>query len=520
MKKLPQPKTVTIRDVGGIRDAVFELRPGVNQLTGQNGAGKSTAIAAISRAYGAKVTIEPRDGAREGSVAIDGVRLTVKGVVKAEGRAELAIADETPIATLIDPGLKDTDRAAEARIRALVALVRMPLTPDVVGIVAGHSAIVSEVQPLVDEATVTDLLTLAERCRTIGNRLALEQEKAATAEAALAAGARHQLEVVRERLKLPHDATEPPECPFPGAAKEAAELAVRALEVARVTCRQREELEAQQAAARATLGKKPDPESLDPDIQARQDALVAAERRAHGIAEEVSAARAAFDAKMLELTERAGKNSAAVEAIRTDFRTLLQLRKDAEAALARWNAQAAILERPVSGATPAEVTQLEHAAGAAKAVVNVSELSAQFISHHLATILHDNRADLCNGNAEALRATAQSTTERLGLVLQDSGAGGLTVNNGRLAVIEGDRVLDFETRQSFGQRVAHALRIAASCYAGKVVPLSPVFWTALDDQHRREFAALAEQHDLYVLTEQPADGALRMEHIDPSEAAG
>lgn len=495
-----EAKTVQIRDVGGIRDAEFELRPGVNQLTGANGAGKSTAIAAITRAHGGKVPLEPRDGAREGLVTLDGVRLTVKGVVKAEGRAELALADESPIAQLIDPGLKDPDRAAEARIRALVTLVPMPLTPTVVATIAGNADVAREVQPLVDEGTVTDLLGLAERCRIIGNRLGLEAEKRASEAAGAANAYRAGLDAVREKLGLAVD-EEPAPAPKPSEAQQEAENAIRRLEVARITGAQRAELTAQQAEVRATLGTKPDPTAFDQDLQLRQDALMAHERRVQ------------------ELKDQIAAEQAAIECVKVDVRSLVERRKEAEADLVRWERRSEILAKPVEGPTPEDVQRLDQQATFANQIVERSRMTAQFYEQLGGRNTSDFVAKYAKTEAEVYRAAAQSVTERLGLVLQDTPAGGLTVNSGRLAVIEGDRVLDFETRQSFGQRVAHALRLAAARYAGKIVPISPVFWTALDDDHKAEFAAIAAEHGLYVITEQPADGELRMEHLEAEEVA-
>jgi len=58
---------VRISNLGGITSAELRLEPGVNVLTGANGAGKTSAMRAVSRALGADVPVEVRDGADHGS---------------------------------------------------------------------------------------------------------------------------------------------------------------------------------------------------------------------------------------------------------------------------------------------------------------------------------------------------------------------------------------------------------------------------------------------------------------------
>ena len=69
---------VRISNLGGITSAELRLEPGVNVLTGANGAGKTSAMRAVSRALGADVPVEVRDGADHGSVEAGGARLVVK----------------------------------------------------------------------------------------------------------------------------------------------------------------------------------------------------------------------------------------------------------------------------------------------------------------------------------------------------------------------------------------------------------------------------------------------------------
>lgn len=499
--KVAQPEglDVRIRDVGGIHDAEFTLRLGVNLFTGPNGAGKTTAIHAITRATGGNVKLEPRDGAREGSVEFDGVALKVRGVVKADGRARVQVCDGAPLGDLIDPGIKDPDRAAEARIRALLRLCPMPLTPDIIGTLAGDAAVAAAVQQEVDEGSVSDLLGLAERCRVVGNRLALESEKKAGEARGVARAHQSWLETLRTELGLEEGKEPAPPALTAEQLRGRVETLTRKVEVARVTAAQRTDLELKQQEVRDTLGEKPDPTKFDEDLQVRQDALVAHEKRVHELEAQIATVREAM----------AG--------VKADFRNLIERHKAEVQALTVWERNAEILARPVEGPTEADVEALAAKLAAAKSEEIATGLVANYLTQRDGARAKAEEAHIVELRAEVLRTAAQSVSERVGLVLQGTEAAGLTVSNGRLAVVDGANVLDFETRQSEGQRIAAALRVASSAYRDKVVPLPGVYWNALDPDHQREFACLARKMGLYVITEQPGEGELHLLHVDAAE---
>jgi hypothetical protein len=87
----------------------------------------------------------------------------------------------------------------------------------------------------------------------------------------------------------------------------------------------------------------------------------------------------------------------------------------------------------------------------------------------------------------------------------------LTVVDGRLAAITDDSTKDFEARCSTGEKVFLALNVAATAYKGRVLPLSGEFWTSLDPHNRAEFAKTAKEFGLYVITEEPTAGGLRLD---------
>src|SRR5690606_39076841 len=132
------------------------------------------------RAYGAKVPLEPRDGAGSGSVEVPGTRIVVKRVVKRTGEAELTLADTSPLARLMDPEIDDPQKASDARVRALLEMRPMPVSEEHIRLLAADDEIADSVVQEFREGAVRDLLGATERCRLTGH--ALKRDYAAKAE--------------------------------------------------------------------------------------------------------------------------------------------------------------------------------------------------------------------------------------------------------------------------------------------------------------------------------------------------
>lgn len=489
-------KEVRIRNVAGVSDLRLRLDPGVNVLLGPNGAGKTSAIRAVTRAFGGKVPLEVRDGAGQGVVEAPGVKLSVKRVVRASGEADVALADSGPLATLIDPGMADPDAAARARIRALLELVALPVTEERVATLAGDEEVAESVVQELREGAIDDLLHAAERCRLTAHALKRETEKQANELTARAQVAESRMAEALEKVGGEASLVE-----ISAADAEAAgHDAVQKLEVARVSARQRQELESRQAEIRAQLGDPPDPAKFDQDIEARRGAVDAHNRR------------------ILELEQQISKERELLAGVREDLRHLEQQKAEEEKRAKQHGENLRILELPVEGSTPEEVEELEAGVAKARATFAAARLADDYRKAKAEAATAGQEAKTAHERAEVLEALATSVGNRLGLLLSGTEAEGLTVVDGRLAVVEEGKVFDFETRRSEGQRIAASLRVAARAYGGKVIPLEGRFWQALDDGHRQEFARLAADLGLYVITEQPAEGELRVENLVPADA--
>lgn len=484
-------------NVGGVRELRLALQPGVNELRGRNGAGKSSAIRAIARAAGGDEPLEVRDGAAHGTVEGPGVSLRVGRVVRATGVAEVSLADVGALADLIDPGIADSDAANRARIRALLRMVALPVTEEaVLTLAGGDGELAAAAMSRIRQQRIDDLLGAAEAVRLAGHELARGAGRAAdlaelarrTAEER-AAGLDRELGGQRATVTARE---------AEAAAREAALELVRAEEAAR----RRADLEAQQAEIRATLGERPDvgeaAEVWHASVRAVDEQL----------------------GRLAELRQQLAREEGRLETLRAG---LAQAKRDLDAArLAadQHDRRAELLARPVEGPTAAEVEAARlilearnHAVTRARATEELATREAEAAAATLDGERH-------RGRAEELRTAAVTVGDRLGELLAGSPADGLSVEDGRLCAVVGGQSRDFATRLSDGERVAAALRVAARCYRGGIVPLSGDWWLRLDPQAQQEFARAAAELGLYVITERPVEAAgIEVAHLPEAGAA-
>lgn len=130
---------IKVSNIGPIEKLVVPLPEdgGVVVLRGGQGTGKSTAIRAIESAAGSKPKdLSVRDGARRGEVDFRGAKLTVtKSRTSRTGELEVdTIEGRYDIGAIVDPGIKDPERADAARIKQVVSLTGAQ--PDVAGYIA------------------------------------------------------------------------------------------------------------------------------------------------------------------------------------------------------------------------------------------------------------------------------------------------------------------------------------------------------------------------------------------------
>ena len=115
---------IELQDVGPIHQLSIPLPEGggVVILRGKNDAGKSETLNAVDALVTGRGSIEKRDGSPRGSISLGEARLTVVKQQRRDG-AELAavsLDSRFDLADLVDPGLKDPEKADSFRIKALI----------------------------------------------------------------------------------------------------------------------------------------------------------------------------------------------------------------------------------------------------------------------------------------------------------------------------------------------------------------------------------------------------------------
>lgn len=478
-----------IRNVNGVAELKVALDgPGVYVARGPNGSGKTSTLEALKAASGDKsAKAEPSDGAREGTVTMrGGVLLSVGQKRKSNGLPAVSLVSAGALGMLIDPGLKDADLAARSRLKALLALLPMPADADALKELTGGShVLLSEFAAwLQQEGRPVDALELADMVRRRANDLALQSER----DAAAAAGTVSELgELIRGLGDVYVN-----EGPLSQAVRAEQEAEVRAAQLT-VGAKGRLDLEHQQAAIRATLGERPD--------------TTRAKEKAVGIKQ----ALAGFEMK--------------VEQCRIELRQAMANLVHVEEAQKAYDAQSEILRRPLTGPTPEEAAAANVEAQNCRARTARARVFDQAMTYRERM----KKAEELNRNAaetgKRLRAIAQGTADVLGRLLQKRGVPGLTIQEGRLMKVEPPTadmpipgLRDFDTRLSFGERVRASLEVALAgihvpAGALPVLPLEPTFWLALDAAHKAEVNTIARERGVCLVTEEPSEGALRVEAL-------
>jgi hypothetical protein len=487
-----------VENVGCVQKLSGIFRPGVNVFKGLNGAGKTICVQAVMRGLGEKQPVEPRDGAAEGRVRVGGALLRVSKSISRKGEVKIALADVSPVSRLIDPQIKDEEARGRARIRALVELLAVEITEERLAHLCGGDEEMSGWFMSEAAHKEENLMEAAEMLRRESHSIARQQEGIRDEATFKLRAADDVCKEILDHLggeqRLVRET--------PEAARGQLIEASREYERLRAGCDAREDLEERQERIRATLGERPEPDSKLEEIAEHEAKVKELIRR-----EEVLEA---------ELAKVRSERDDAVDA----YSLAQEKRRELQEARALWDERQAILNEEATGATRAEVAEfkVKHL-DEAERMTERANLSETYWNRKEDAGGARQRAQQADERATQLRQLADEIPTRLGEILADAGAPGLTVAGGRLAAIRNDgSTVDFDTRLSDGQRVRVAFDIALACKVG-AFNLSPTFWQCLDPENKAHMAELAAERKLFVFTEEPAKGELRVEHLGGSVAA-
>lgn len=506
--KAAPPIDFHLRDVGGVSKGDVVLRPGMNIFRGPNGSGKTSTINAIAAVCGADVPLEVRDGATEGYVSGNGVSLTIRKVAAKTGAAEVEVVGGDDLAELIDGGgYADPKARAKARVRALLRIERLPVTEETISaLAAGETEVAEQAMQECRDNLIDDLLDAAEKVRRIAHSHAKISEDAQAQ--ALAAGDVQEAQA-REAVASIGGEEALLEIPAEDARANAQTLRDR-LAVARAEATKRRDLEALQAEIRETLGQRPDVAQFSEKYTRAQDAREARECELEALQEKAAEIAAAIAEKRVavveakELQQRIGRRIA-----------------ETQTATEEWDRRAGVLGRPVEGPLQAEVEALEASSRQADETANRAAVSASYrAGRDAAAAVRRQAADHAT-RAEFLRTVATTVQDRLGKLLNGTDVEGLTVNaEGRLCVMDGGKLYDFEKRRSEGQQISAALRHVARRSAGRLVPLEGKFFRAMQPKMQQELAAQALSLGIVLVTEAPSDTeGITIQHFPAQDAA-
>jgi hypothetical protein len=444
---------------------------------GRNGSGKTTSIMAALTAAGH--AHDQLRSEREGRVTGFGVTVEIGRKLSREGEPTVEVLDPGAFSRLVQPASEKRETRNAQRLRALFAFRSLTYSVEtLLTLAAGDEDVAALVQSSAEwkdgeDWRNLDLLALAERVRNAGNRLGLGKEM----EASAASGAVQALRGRSDELAYNGDL----------GTESSASLATRlerqrdAVARMRAEAAARRSLEEQKAAI--DLGARPNLESAELDEAVTLDAVGQLER---------------------QLSEARARHGEAK-------RTTLRVRADLE----HWKKRKEILDRPVAGATAADVL-----AGEAELQELSSKLDAVRAQEEWDGLQDEiaqarGKAAGAAQKAEWYRSVVGSIPAALSTVLTEQGIAGVTVVDGELATEEGKPVEEL----SLGNIVKWAHGVALPAYENASAPIllylpeKPVSaWHALDTAGKLDLVETCRRLGIRLLVETASHGDLKVVH--------
>lgn len=486
--KKPQERIVEASNLGPIPYARLVLVPGVNKFVGENGVGKTHLRHGLARALGGTdIAVPLRDGAKKGSLSIDGTPLLALGKVnRTTGEVNITLASTSPLSDLVRPGIKDPAAAERKRIQALLQMIDCKVTAQTIESLVGddEDAIrVIEDSTGVEPLTRLDIVNVADILRRKMHDAKREWLDAAKV---------HEGEMTAANPQRPEKYTEL----TLAAAQEAHDGAVRTHERLSGEASSRAMHEEERKQIRETIGTRPDVQTATELRDRAHEKVLACERTVRELEEQLRAAKG-----KLEIAE------AAEETAQTKL-------GEVEIGASTYDRRKRILDTEITGATDVDVTKAEQAVTTAKQNLEAARDSDTYrtaIEKRDAAKLKQEEA---LGLATNFEEIALAVTGQLGDVLTAAGLSNLTVDDGQLTFIHPDGRLEAFSRLSFGQGTRIGAKLLAKHSTdGSVIDLDPDFWFGLSPKNQVEAQEIFVEEGLFVVTEAPANGDLRVEHF-------
>lgn len=498
-------KTAVLENPGPIKRLEIPITPGVIVLRGRNGTGKSTAIDAMRMTLGGVVDHPPtpRDSTDRWAVQLGQARLVV-GLKRTARRGRLTVTtldDKVNIARLVDPGIKDPERADAARLRVLIHASGMLADPAIYGELI--DGVISWDELEVDDNT-DDPLVLAQRVKGSLERLARHAERLMEklhAQAQLIAESEEEEEI---------DAIEE------GGDRENELLSLH---------KQRKTIEKMIAEADAELV------SMHSQMSVYKTRRAVVDEAKAKLAEIGTVDVTLKEAEMSEASDEHIKADELVRELQSELSAAIERRRQAEEKVARAvealkeardaKTREEFYQRAIEAALPPEVTNDQIVAKQSSIMELNGQRQRSIRAGELIETIKKFRA--LAGDAEDARGRAELFRELAGqveLVLtQRLPLGRLRLADGRIVLENPDRGgLELFSDLSRGERYREALQLVANQLPdGGLVTLDQEAWEGLDPENQSNVASHAASFGIAILTAEATDGELRVEQFQDAK---
>ena len=497
----PFQKSIDISHVGPIKHLTIPVPAdgGVVVLHGRCGAGKTHGIESIKALHDqtARKNLRVSDGIPSGK--IEGLGVTVRLGRSNTARGELeceSLESGIDPSLLVDPGIKDPNAADSKRLATIVRLANVKID-------AGKWA--ESVGQYSEEIALKDLVSddpvqTADKIRRRLHDAALLKERLAQSKGAEGAALLKSVSDVDTSVEI--DAV---------AAMESATSRLSELKAKRNLY---VDSKASIDHAKAELEKWND---LHEDLEEAHVDVSKWSKKYDDAIENRDTINARIDslrAQIEELEDEAGKHNTDAEIAKARMESASLRQSDLE----HRQFELDKLRNLVSQSLPDEVSsdQIEQAEQERLSAIELVKQS-EVISRARKTV---SQAELLTAEsnqlaavAETMRRIARSTDSVLEQALIDAGFDSIKVHDGRLCV-DSDRGLEPVSELSTGERWRLALDIAArSLPKGALLSVHQEGWQSLDDDLRKEVAAMAKERGLIIVTAQVDSGELRAELV-------
>lgn len=480
--------TVVVENARAVEYFELDLSagPGVYELRGTRGLGKSTVLDAIDFLAGRRVTMTVTDGKQAGSVRGFGVVAPIGARKRRRGDLEISAldAEKFSLDDIVSPAIKDPVAADALRIKALVSLRRVEAEPaDYYELFGGRMRLEALIAP--DKLATDDPVLLASRIKDAVEAQARQSQARSANERQHAEGYRLQAEGADLS-----QASDPAElrAALTGAlnaenalrAKRARHMAEETARVAAVESLRVERAEyAGPSAARAT-------------------------EKAEATRAEITAA----SDRISELREALRAEEAQLKLLESELRGDEQAEKTAKAherLCAQWEAMAAAPVTPdvADGELSGAAAAVEAAQLAMEGAVRVRDALAALESARK----HKRDAEAAETEVERYRALAAGVFDVLSRLVKCPDISIESVNGfPRCVVRHKRRGRTLYCELSDGERVISALNAILDCLGTPaLLPVGQRLWQDLPPADRDRLDTYAATHEVYLIGAQVTD---------------